>query len=119
MKRREFIAGLGGAAFGSVAARAQPQRLRRVGILHGLLESDQEAQSRVAAFREQMQQLGWIEGANIRYETRVTLANVDNARRAASELVRLSPDAVLAGQARAMSRRCKARVARCRSCSWA
>jgi ABC-type uncharacterized transport system substrate-binding protein len=97
MRRREFITGLGGAAaFSFATARAQPQRLRRVGILHGLTETDEETQSRAAAFRQGMQQLGWVEGENVRYESRLTLANVDNARRAAAELVRLSPDVVVA-----------------------
>ena len=97
MRRREFITGLGStAALGSVAARAQPQRLRRVGIIHGLVDTDEEQKSRVAAFLQQMQQLGWVEGEHIRYETRATQANPENARRAAADLLKLSPDVVLA-----------------------
>src|SRR5262249_46560090 len=49
-----------------------------------------------AAFRQQMHQLGWIEGEGVRYENRATLANVENARRAAADLVKLPADAVLA-----------------------
>jgi len=97
MRRREFLTGLGSAAaLGSSAARAQPQRIRRVGIIHGILETDPELERRVAAFRQHMQQLGWVEGEHIRYEQRATQANADNARRAAAELVKLSVDAVLA-----------------------
>jgi putative ABC transport system substrate-binding protein len=96
IRRREFITLLGGAAAWPLVARAQPQRIRRVGIIHGILETDPELQSRVAAFRQQMQQLGWVEGEHIRYENRPTQANADDARRAAAELVKLSADAVLA-----------------------
>ena len=97
MKRREFITGLGSAAaLGSATARAQPQRVRRIGIIHGLLDSDPEYQSRIDTFRQQMQQLGWVEGEHIRYDSRGTLASLDNARRAAADLLRLSPDVILA-----------------------
>jgi putative ABC transport system substrate-binding protein len=100
MRRRDFIAALGSAvALGSVAARAQPQRIRRVGIIHGLLDSDPEQQGRVDAFRQHMQQLGWVEGEHIRYDSRATLGNLDNARRAAADLLKLAPDAVLASGA--------------------
>jgi putative ABC transport system substrate-binding protein len=97
MRRREFISGLGSAAaLGSATARAQPQRLRRVGIVHGLVDADEELQNRVAVFRQSMQQLGWVESEHIRYDSRATLANSDNARRVAVELLKLSPDVVLA-----------------------
>ena len=45
---------------------------------------------------ENMQQLGWVESEHIRYDSRATLANSDNARRVAVELLKLSPDVVLA-----------------------
>jgi putative tryptophan/tyrosine transport system substrate-binding protein len=96
VRRRNFITGLGStAALGSVAARAQPQRVRRIGIVHGLADTDLEIQSRVAAFRQQMGQLGWLEGKNIRYEIRGIVANPDNARRAAADLLKLAPDVVV------------------------
>src|SRR5262245_41418504 len=96
MRRREFITGLGcTAALGATPARAQPQRVRRVGILHGLAETDPEQQSRVAAFQRQMQQLGWVEGEHIRYDSRAMFANPDNARRVAADLLKLSPDLIL------------------------
>src|SRR5262245_55934905 len=96
MRRREFITGLGStAALGATPARAQPQRVRRVGILHGLAETDPEQQSRVAAFQRQMQQPGWVEGEHIRYDSRAMFANPDNARRVAADLLKLSPDLIL------------------------
>ena len=62
MKRREFITLVGGAAAWSLAAQAQQGDRRRVGMFMDLAEQDREGQTRVAAFREGMQKLGWIEG---------------------------------------------------------
>ena len=65
MKRREFIAFIGGAAAWPLAAHAQqPDRMRRIGVLMGFAESDREGQAFVAAFREGLQKLGWAEGRN-------------------------------------------------------
>jgi hypothetical protein len=66
MRRRQFIAGLGGAVAWPVAALAQ-QPERRVGFLHALAQNDPEARARVAALREGLAQLGWTE-CNIRIE---------------------------------------------------
>ena len=72
MKRREFIALLGGAAAAwPLAARAQqPDRIRHIGVLMGFPESDLQAQSFIAAFRDGLQKVGWMEGRNIRIDTR-------------------------------------------------
>jgi putative tryptophan/tyrosine transport system substrate-binding protein len=65
--RRELLAALGGAVAWPLAARAQqPDWVRRIGVLMGLSESDPEAQSRIAAFRKTLQDLGWTEGRNVR-----------------------------------------------------
>jgi putative ABC transport system substrate-binding protein len=72
MRRREFIACLSGAtAAWSVAAHAQQtERVRRIGVLTFSAESDQEGQSSVAAFREELRKLGWMEGRNSEIDIR-------------------------------------------------
>jgi putative tryptophan/tyrosine transport system substrate-binding protein len=72
VKRRTFIALLGSAAaVWPLAARAQqPDRMRRIGALMAYAESDPEGQAQVAAFREELQKLGWAEGRNIRIDSR-------------------------------------------------
>jgi putative ABC transport system substrate-binding protein len=72
MRRREFITLLGGAAVAwSLAAGAQQREsIRQVAVLIGPAESDIEAQRRIAAFRERMQGLGWVDGRNVRFEYR-------------------------------------------------
>jgi hypothetical protein len=62
IRRREFIATLGGAAAWPLAARAQQgERMRRIGFLQGLTESDPEAQARTKAFRQGLDALGWAD----------------------------------------------------------
>jgi putative tryptophan/tyrosine transport system substrate-binding protein len=72
MKRREFITLLGGAAAAwPLAARAQqPERARRIGVLMNLAADDPQALSRITAFVQGLQQLGWTEGRNMRIDTR-------------------------------------------------
>ena len=97
LKRREFITLLGGTATWPLAARAQqPDRIRRIAILMGFPEGDREGQAFVAAFRDGLRQLGWIEGRNIRIDRRWAAA--DDAAlipRFANELVALEPDLIL------------------------
>jgi putative tryptophan/tyrosine transport system substrate-binding protein len=72
MKRRQFITLFGGAAaaWPLVATAQQPDLMRRIGVLTTLAEKDSEGQLRAAAFRQELQKLGWIEGRNIRSEYR-------------------------------------------------
>src|SRR6516162_7578638 len=71
MRRREFITLLGGVATWPLAARAQqPERMRRVGVLAGLTESDPGARAWPAAFEEGLQKLGWSQGRNLRIDYR-------------------------------------------------
>ena len=72
MRRREFITLLGGAAVAwPLAARGQQsERMRRIGMLTGLPESDPEARTTVALFRQGMDALGWAEGRNVRIDYR-------------------------------------------------
>jgi putative ABC transport system substrate-binding protein len=98
VRRRDFITLLGGAAATwSVAARGQQgERVRRIGVQIGQAESDRQGQAFVAAFRDELRKLGWIDGGNIRIDTRWATAGDTEARqRFAKELVALQPDLVL------------------------
>jgi putative tryptophan/tyrosine transport system substrate-binding protein len=96
MRRRAFIAGLGGAAAWPVTARAQQgERVRRVGIVIGGSESDPEVQSWLAAFVQELGRLRWVEGRNVRIDRHWTNDDADLARLFAKQLVALRPDVVL------------------------
>jgi putative tryptophan/tyrosine transport system substrate-binding protein len=100
MRRREFIAGLGGAAaslplWPVVVCAQQPARMKRIGILMGWREGDAEFRSFIAAFVQELARLGWSIGSNVRIEQRWTDADVDRARAFARELVALQPDVLL------------------------
>jgi putative ABC transport system substrate-binding protein len=98
MKRREFISLIGGAAAAGwplVARAQQPERMRRVGVLHGFAESDPQAASRVAALQRELRELGWVEGRNIRLDYRWA-GDASQAQAHAKELVAMAPDAILA-----------------------
>jgi ABC-type uncharacterized transport system substrate-binding protein len=98
MRRREFIRTLGGAVVAwPLAARAQQsEQMRRIGVLMGYAENDPEGEARVAAFREGLQNLGWVEGRNIRIDTRwATPGDAESRQRFAQELVALRPDLIL------------------------
>ena len=100
MKRREFITLLGGAAAAwPLAAHAQhPDRVQRIGLLMSYLKSDPEAQSWYAAFHEGLQKLGWMEGRNIRIDTRWAAPDdAGSMRQFAKELVALQPDLIVSG----------------------
>jgi putative ABC transport system substrate-binding protein len=104
MKRREFIALVGGAAAAwPLAARAQQsERVRRIGVLLPAASDDVEFQARVGAFLQGLQQSGWSIGRNLRIDTRWATANADDIRRHAAELVTLAPDVILAHGASTM-----------------
>jgi putative tryptophan/tyrosine transport system substrate-binding protein len=98
MRRRDFITLIGGAAASwPLAGRAQQLDRRRMGILMGWAESDREAQSWLAAFREELQKLGWTEGRNIEMEIRWAAGDVESMKRFAKELVALQPDLIVTG----------------------
>jgi putative ABC transport system substrate-binding protein len=97
MRRREFIAGLGGLAACPVMARAQQgKRLRRVGVLIPGGSDDPVTQARLAAFLDGLQQLGWVDGRNVRIDARLGARDADSLRQHAGELVALGPDVVMA-----------------------
>jgi putative tryptophan/tyrosine transport system substrate-binding protein len=98
MRRREFVTLLGGAAATwPLAARAQQgERMRRIGVLLGYSESDREAQAWIAAFREGLQKLGWVEGRNFRIDFRwARPGDAESIQRFAKELITLQSDLVL------------------------
>src|SRR5262245_50615389 len=95
LKRREFLTLLGGAAAWPLAARAQQgERVRRVGAILG---STGTGRSDVAAFQQALQQLGWIDGRNVRMDYRFGSGNAADVRRYTAELIALAPDVILAG----------------------
>ena len=97
MKRRQFITVLGGAMAWPLAARAQQsERMRRIGVLMNLAADDPEAQVRLAAFHQGLQELGWTVGRNLRIDTRWGAGDADRYRRYSTELVALAPDVILA-----------------------
>ena len=96
MRRREFMTVLGGAAIGwPLAARAQGERMRRIGVLMGIAESDPARQSLVAAFTEALQELGWSSGRNIRIEYRWGAGDAERIRNFARELVEMQLDLIV------------------------
>jgi putative ABC transport system substrate-binding protein len=100
VKRRKFITLLGGAAAWPLAARAQqPERMRRIGVLMNFPENDAAGQARVAAFREELQKLGWTVGRNVQMDYRWSEGNAERLRAGAVELVALGPDVIASGGA--------------------
>jgi putative tryptophan/tyrosine transport system substrate-binding protein len=96
MRRRAFIALLSSAVAWPLCARAQPpDRMRRVGVLMGLAESDPGAERRVVAFQRKLQELGWFAGQNMRIDYRWSAGEADRARPAARELAALQADVLV------------------------
>jgi putative tryptophan/tyrosine transport system substrate-binding protein len=96
MRRREFIMLLGGTATWTLAARAQPERKRHVGVLLGLAENDPGTMSSVQELRRALQALGWTDGKNVQFTYRYAAGNPERAREFAKELVGLQPDLIVA-----------------------
>ena len=98
MRRREFIIFLSAvAAVCPLIARAQQgERMRRIGILMAYSPSDKEIQNRVQAFKEQLRNRGWTKDVNVQFDERWTTDNMDLIRAAATNLLELKPDVVVA-----------------------
>ncbi len=96
--RREFIAGLGGAAVAwpLPLSAQQPSRVRRIGVLVPYAEDDPETKARLAGFRQGLEKLGWLEGRNIRTEYRFAAGRTDQYQPLAKELIALQPEVILA-----------------------
>jgi putative tryptophan/tyrosine transport system substrate-binding protein len=97
MKRREFIAGLGGAAAWPLVARAQQSdRIRRIGALLSYDEKDPVAKAHLSAFTQAFADLGWTDGHNVRMDFRWAGGDINRIQAFAQELVGLQPDIILA-----------------------
>jgi putative tryptophan/tyrosine transport system substrate-binding protein len=95
--RREFLFTLGGTAFAwPLAARAQGERMRHIGVLEPLGADDPEGQQRISSLQQGLQELGWTEGHNVRIEYRWAPGGDTTRMRAeAAELVSLKPDVIV------------------------
>ena len=98
MRRREFIAVLGGAACAwPLAARAQrADQVRRIGVLMGWASTDLEGQALLTEFTQHLAEFGWTEGRNVQIEVRWSASDVDLLHTFAKELIGLQPDVLLA-----------------------
>src|SRR5260370_39965750 len=92
--RRDLITLLGGAAaaWPLTAHAQQRERMRRIGVLMNLAADDPEAQARLAAFDQGLQEAGWAVRANLRIDYRLGGGDAARFRRYAAELVALVPD---------------------------
>src|SRR6516162_7069864 len=93
MRRRDFIAGLGGAAAWSVVARAQQPTMSVIGILTSASAAANAPY--LDAFRNGMRELGYIDGISIRYEYRSADGHLDRLPDLATDLVRIKPDVIV------------------------
>ncbi|MGA7389474.1 MAG: ABC transporter substrate-binding protein [Pseudolabrys sp.] len=99
MRRREFIILFGSttaAVLSSFNARAQSEKMRRIGVLMNISADDGEAQPRITAFVQELQQLGWTVGRNVQVDYRWGAGEADKYRKYAAELAGLLPDVLVA-----------------------
>jgi putative ABC transport system substrate-binding protein len=96
VRRRDFIKGIAGsAAAWPLVARAQQQKLRRIGVLTGISGTDPETKVRVGAFSQELQRLGWVEGHDVQIDIRGSAGDSATGRKNAAELIADS-DVILA-----------------------
>jgi putative ABC transport system substrate-binding protein len=104
MRRREFIAGLAGAAAWPLVAQAQqPTGTRRIGVLMNFRSDASEGQARIAALMQALQKLGWNEGDNVRATIRWAGDDIERYREYSEELVGLNPDVILASASQSVA----------------
>jgi putative tryptophan/tyrosine transport system substrate-binding protein len=98
MRRREFITLLGGtaAAWPLATWAQQSNSVRRLGVMTDTAENNPEGQARIAAIREGLKELGWIEGGNLLVDYRWSEGDTDRARSYAAGIVSLKPDVIFA-----------------------
>jgi putative ABC transport system substrate-binding protein len=96
MRRREFIAALGGAATWSISAHAQQsERPRQIGMLIPFDDNEPEIKARLSALKQRLYELGWIESRNIRFDYRFTGQDAERIHSGAEELIALRPDVIV------------------------
>src|SRR5262249_18561220 len=97
MRRRDFIKVIAtSVAAWPLAARAQQSdRMRRLGVLMAVAESDADVRKGIVLFQRRLQELGWKDGKNIRIDYRWGDADPDRIQALAKELVDLHPDALV------------------------
>jgi putative ABC transport system substrate-binding protein len=96
LRRREFVAALGGAAGWPLAARAQQrERMRRIGVLMPWDENDPVLKPYFAAFTQALADLGWTDGRNVRMDLRWHGDDTNRIRALAHDLVGLQPDIIV------------------------
>ena len=102
MKRRDFITLLGGAAASIAGPRwraRSSRRVRKIGLLQGLAASDPDWQRRLAAFRQGLADLGWVEGRNVVFEYRFADAKPERLAALAAELVQAKVEVIVTNAA--------------------
>lgn len=97
MRRRDFITLVGAAAAAwPLVTRAQQRvQMRRIAVVTGLARNDPETKVRTAAFLQELQRLGWIEGSNVQVDIRGVVGTSAAGRKNVAELVALKPDVIL------------------------
>ena len=85
------------AAWPLAVAAQQSDRVHAVGVLMNLPEPDSESRARIAALRDGLRKLGWIEGRNLQIATRWGASDIDRAKGYAAELVAIKPEVIFAG----------------------
>ncbi len=104
LMRREFITLLSSALAWPLAARAQqPDGARRIGVLMAVPENGADSQARVTTFQKGLEKLGWTVGRNLEIDYRWGMFDVERARVAATDLLRLAPDVILANGTAALA----------------
>jgi putative ABC transport system substrate-binding protein len=96
MRRREFIAGLGAAVWPLAARAQQGERVRRIGVLAGRDENDPEMKAMLTRLTQQLAELGWIDGRNLRMDIRTAGDTGDQLRVLTKQLVGLKPEVIVA-----------------------
>jgi len=116
LQRRDLITLLAGTTVLSpFTARAQQQdRMRRVGVIMGFAEEDEVWQAYLATFRQRLQDFGWTDGRNIRFDYRFTGENTERMRMAAAEMVAIAPDVIFLSTNPVLS--ALSQLTRCRRC---